>query len=151
MTKAGFAGSVLIFLMASSSVPMAFGLAGLSKPTWLSLICRNVSPLAGAACASPMMPTERGTPPATVHSTPVPAQVMHSRILRLLTPSSRCEVIPISFAALLACLGKTGEGQDLFPRGWRSPFRGHLFATPAGRDLQMDWAECMIAELFTLL
>ena len=76
----------------------------------------------GAAVASPMMPTERGTPPATVHSTPVPAQVMHSRILRRLTPSSRCEVIPISFAALLACVGKTREARDLFPHGWCSAF-----------------------------
>jgi hypothetical protein len=33
-----------------------------------------------------MMPIERGVPPATVHTTPVPAQVMHSRILRRLTP-----------------------------------------------------------------
>ena len=40
----GFAGIALILLMASSSVPSAFGLAGLSKPTWLSLICRKVMP-----------------------------------------------------------------------------------------------------------
>src|SRR6478672_4973990 len=118
MTKDGFTGRVLILLIASSSVPMALGLAGLSKPTWLSLICRNVSPLGSAAVASPIMPMERGIPPAIVHRTPVPAQVMHSRILRLLTPSSRCEVIPISFAALLACVGKTGEARDLFPHGW---------------------------------
>ena len=32
------------------------------------------------------MPSERGTPPAMVHSTPVPAQVMHSSTLRRLTP-----------------------------------------------------------------
>ena len=37
----GFTGIALILLMASSSVPSAFGLAGLSKPTWLSLICRK--------------------------------------------------------------------------------------------------------------
>ena len=35
-----------------------------------------------------MMPIELGTPPAIVHRTPVPAQVMHSRILRRLTPRS---------------------------------------------------------------
>ena len=40
----GFTGIALILLIASSSVPSAFGLAGLSKPTWLSLICRKVSP-----------------------------------------------------------------------------------------------------------
>ena len=43
--KAGLAGSALTLPIASSSVPSAFGLAGLSKPTWLSLICRKVRPL----------------------------------------------------------------------------------------------------------
>ena len=47
----GFFGIALILLMASSSVPIAFGLAGLSKPTWLSLICRNVIPAGSAASA----------------------------------------------------------------------------------------------------
>jgi hypothetical protein len=42
--KAGFSGSALILAIASSSVPRAFGLAGLSNPTWLSLICAKVSP-----------------------------------------------------------------------------------------------------------
>jgi hypothetical protein len=67
----------------------------LSNPTWLSLIYRKVSPLGSAAVASPMMPIERGMPPAIVHKTPVPAQVMHSRILRRLTPcpSSRSKAI----------------------------------------------------------
>ncbi|MHC2817336.1 hypothetical protein ACVMBY_000896 [Bradyrhizobium huanghuaihaiense] len=41
-----------------------------------------------AASAESMMPSERGTPPVTVQSTPVPAQVMHSSTLRRLTPSS---------------------------------------------------------------
>ena len=48
--KAGFFGSALTLAMASSSVPSAFGLAGLSKPTWLSLICRKVRPCASCAC-----------------------------------------------------------------------------------------------------
>jgi hypothetical protein len=39
-----FFGSALILAIASSRVPSAFGLAGLSKPTWLSLICRKVRP-----------------------------------------------------------------------------------------------------------
>ena len=47
--------------------------------------------LALPAAASPMIPSEWGTPPATVHSTPVPTQVMHSSTLRRLTPSSRSE------------------------------------------------------------
>src|SRR5207248_2704927 len=45
-----------------------------------------------------MIPSERGTPPATVHSTPVPAQVMHSSTLRRLTPG--CSLSPM---ALLPC------------------------------------------------
>ena len=84
--KDGFFGIALILLMASSSVPSAFGLAGLSKPTWLSLICRKVMPAGSAACAEPTRPSERGTPPEMVQSTPVPAQVMHSSTWRRLTP-----------------------------------------------------------------
>src|SRR5581483_7667703 len=38
-----------------------------------------------------MMPSECGTPPDTVHKTPVPTQVMHSSTLRRLTPSSRSD------------------------------------------------------------
>ena len=40
-----------------------------------------------------MMPMERGIPPDTVHRTPVPAHVMHSRMRRL-TPSSGLEAMP---------------------------------------------------------
>src|SRR4029078_8501059 len=58
-------------------------------PIWLSLICRNVIPPAPCAMASSMMPSERGTPPATVHSTPVPTQLTHSSTLGRLGPSSR--------------------------------------------------------------
>ena len=39
----GFAGSVLILPIACWSVPIELGLAGLLKPTWLSLICRKVN------------------------------------------------------------------------------------------------------------
>ena len=96
--KAGLFGSALTLADASSSVPSAFGLAGLkSKPIWLSLICRKVSPFPSAASASSMRPAERGTPPEMVHSTPVPTHVMHSRTLRRLTPSSRS-------CSLIACL-----------------------------------------------
>ena len=86
--KAGLVCMALIRSIASSSVPLALGLAGLSKPIWLSLICRNVSPLASAASAWSIRPSECGTPPLMVHSTPVPTQVMHSSTLRRLTPSS---------------------------------------------------------------
>ena len=82
----GFAGMPLILAIASSRVPIAFGLAGLSKPTWLSLICRKVRPAGWAACAAPTSPSERGTPPEMVQSTPVPAHVMHSSTRRRLTP-----------------------------------------------------------------
>src|SRR5262245_1587418 len=87
--KEGFAGSDLTLAMASSSVPITLGLAGLSNPTWLSLICRKVSLLGGAASAPSMIPSESGTPPEIVHSTPVPAQVMHSNTFRRLTPALR--------------------------------------------------------------
>src|SRR5262249_41902535 len=33
-----------------------------------------------------MIPTDRGTPPETVHKTPVPAHIMHSNTFRRLTP-----------------------------------------------------------------
>src|SRR5258705_11162494 len=82
--KDGFTGIALILVIASSRVASALGLAGLSNPTWLSLICRKVRPPASCAMASSMMPRERGTPPEMVHRTPVPAQVMHSRTLRRL-------------------------------------------------------------------
>src|ERR1700729_3622574 len=100
MAKAGLIGSALTLTMASSSVPSAFGLAGLSKPTWLSLSCRKLRLLDPCACASPMMPSECGRPPEIVHSTPVPAQVIHSRTLRRLTPSSRSDPIAISLEAI---------------------------------------------------
>src|SRR3984885_3408763 len=125
MAKVGLIGSALTLTMASSSVPSAFGLAGLSKPTWLSLSCRKVRLLDVCACASPMMPSECGTPPEIVHSTPVPAQVMHSRTLRRLTPSSRSDPIAISLEAdargrhggggCSASEGLIGGGPCLFP------------------------------------
>ena len=70
--KAGLVGIALMRAIASSSVPLALGLAGLSKPIWLSLICRKVRPLASAAIASSTSPSECGTPPEMVHSTPFP-------------------------------------------------------------------------------
>src|SRR5262249_9465943 len=85
--NAGFTGSDLTLPIASSSVPITFGLAGLSEPPWLALICRKVSLPASAARAPSTIPSERGTPPAIVHNTPVPAQVMHSNTFRRLMPA----------------------------------------------------------------
>ncbi len=111
--KAGFFGSALTLAMASSSVPSAFGLAGLSKPTWLSLICRKLRPRTSCALASPMRPSECGTPPETVHSTPVPTQVMHSSTLRRLTPSSRSD-------SLIASLLRSQNGRAMGLLGTRA-------------------------------
>src|SRR5436189_3566101 len=118
----GLAGSDLILPMASCSVPIALGLAGLSKPTWLSLICRKVSLLGSAASAWSMMPSDRGTPPDIVHSTPVPAQVMHSSTLRRCIPRLSSllldSVICISPALCgRTDVGETGRESALFPDG----------------------------------
>jgi hypothetical protein len=45
----GLTGNAFTRSIASSSVPLAFGLAGFSKPMWLSLICRKVKPFCSAA------------------------------------------------------------------------------------------------------
>ena len=80
ITKAGrvFTTSSLTLPIASCSVPSASGFAGLLKPIWLSLICRNVNVEASAARASPIRPKDFGTPRESVHKIPVPAQTMHS-------------------------------------------------------------------------
>jgi hypothetical protein len=65
-----------------------------------------------------MIPSESGTPPEIVHSTPVPAQVKHSNTFRRLTPA-----FPLLFVESLigvlrdssACLELTGLTRDLFP------------------------------------
>src|SRR5829696_7859343 len=83
----------LILATASRRVESASGFAGLSKPTWLSLICRKVSWLAARALAASALArlTERGKPPLSIQRTPVPAQVMHSRKPRRSMPSSSSE------------------------------------------------------------
>src|SRR5262249_51884098 len=104
--------------MASSSVPITLGLAGLSKPMWLSLICRKVSLPGWAASAPSMIPSESGTPPEIVHSTPVPAQVMHSNTFRRLTPA-----FPLLFVESLMVVlrprwvnqSRPDQRRDLFP------------------------------------
>src|SRR6267154_231838 len=89
MMKDGLIGIAFTLATASRSVPSASGFAGLLKPMWLSLICRNVNPVGSAASASPINPTEWGTPPLTVQSTPVPAQTMHSSTSRRPNPCPR--------------------------------------------------------------
>jgi hypothetical protein len=91
--KDGLTDSDFTRAMHSSSVPLTLGLAGLSKPMWLSLIWRKVKPFCCAAIASSMMPSDAGTPPATVQSAPVPAHVVHSRTLRRFMPSSRVLIV----------------------------------------------------------
>ena len=54
----GLSGNAFTRPIASSNVPLALGLAGLSKPMWLSLICRKVKPFCFAATASSMIPSE---------------------------------------------------------------------------------------------
>src|SRR6266478_7193095 len=89
MMKDGLIGIAFTLATASRSVPSASGFAALSKPMWLSLICRKVNPVDSAAMASPIMPTEWGTPPLTAQSTPVPAQTMHSSTSRRPNPWPR--------------------------------------------------------------
>src|ERR1700737_1815568 len=86
MMKDGLIGIAFTLATASRSVPSASGFAALSKPMWLSLICRNVNPVGSAATASPISPPEWGTPPLTAQSTPVPAQTMHSSTSRRPNP-----------------------------------------------------------------
>src|SRR6476620_3634615 len=77
--KEGFTGKALILAIASCSVPRALGFAGLSKPTWLSEICRKVkAPLASSAAFASPMEIELGRPPLSAQSMPVPAQIIHS-------------------------------------------------------------------------
>src|ERR1700687_2463274 len=89
MMKDGLIGIAFPLATASRNVPSASGFAALSKPMWLSLICRNVNPVDSAASASPIIPTEWGTPPLTAQSTPVPAQTMHSSTSRRPNPCPR--------------------------------------------------------------
>ena len=101
--KAGLVVTAFTLAMASRSVPSASGLAGLRKPIWLSLICRKVKPADSAAKASPSRPKDFGTPPDSVHNTPVPAQIIHSSAPPRLTPASsvfrlRSSLIIVSFA-----------------------------------------------------
>ena len=144
-------GSDLTFAMASSSVPITLGLAGLSKPMWLSLICKKVSLLAWAASAPSMIPSESGTPPEIVHSTPVPAQVMHSNTFRRLTPaflSLFVESLIVVLRDSSACLVVTGPTRDLFPDHGRvkTSARTRNLKSVAAAGIELP-AACRIAAL----
>src|SRR6185437_2446278 len=103
------------------SVAVVFGLAGLSKPRWLSLICTKLKSLAGAAASAAPISRERGMPPAIDQTMAVPAQVMHFKTLRRSVPPG-C-VVP--FMVIPAAPGptagpvaaKTGGRRGVFPSG----------------------------------
>lgn len=80
----GFAGIVAMRPITSSNVPLVFGLTGSAKPMWLPLIRRKLRPPNSCAIASSTKPSECSAPPVIVHSTPMPAQVMHFSSLRRL-------------------------------------------------------------------
>src|SRR5271154_1542346 len=82
--NAGASGIAAILSIAAPSVARASGLAGFSKPTWLSEIWTKEK-LPSAAFAEPIS-RDDGTPPAIVQTTPVPAHSMHSKVCRRLKP-----------------------------------------------------------------
>src|SRR5271169_1941451 len=92
--NAGLPGIARTLSIAASRVARASGLAGLEKPMWLSEIWTKENPLS-AALAEPMR-REAGTPPATVHRTPVPAQSMHLRVSRRSRPPASSLVMGLS-------------------------------------------------------
>jgi hypothetical protein len=121
--KAGLVVTAFTLAMASRSVPSASGLAGLLKPIWLSLICRKVKPADSAAKASPSRPKDFGTPPDSVHNTPVPrpdhtferAPSAYARLISFPPPL----VTHHRLLRSLACAPRdkeTGVGDDLFPQ-----------------------------------
>src|SRR5215467_11869961 len=102
--NAGLAGMAWTLVMASSSVASGLGLAGRSKPIWLSEICRKLSP-APWAWALPSK-ADDGTPPDTVHNTPVPAQSMHSSAPRRSTVKVSAKVLALSSFALVMVVSR---------------------------------------------
>src|SRR4051794_9049731 len=127
--KDGLAGIALIFATASRRVASASGFAGLSKPTWLSLICRNVRALLVRALAASALarPIERGRPPLSIQRTPVPAQVMHARKPRRLMPSSS----GVGFWFVGSFIGSPPEGfRPSRPRPAQLPVYSRLMRAP---------------------
>src|ERR1700730_8734338 len=109
--NSGAADSPLILSTAAFSVPDTSGLAGLLNPMWLSLICTKLSsPLASAVfnSESRLRLYDFNTPPCITQKAPVPAQAMHFRKPRRLTPSLLWSCKSSSFflsdiLALLVC------------------------------------------------
>ncbi len=91
MMKAGSPGIASTLSIAASKVFRASGLAGFEKPMWLSDSCTKEKP-PSAALAEPIR-RDDGTPPATVQTTPVPAQSMHFRDCRRSRPPSSCREV----------------------------------------------------------
>ena len=78
--KAGLGSIALMRASAAWNVPSASGFAPPLNPMWVSLICTKLQLPSSAASAvrGPRL-RERGTPPASVQTRPVPVQAMHER------------------------------------------------------------------------
>src|SRR5437588_736308 len=108
---------------------------------WLSLICRNVKPVASAAWASPSRLNDFGTPPESVHNMPVPAQIMHSSAPRRLMLSCSSVSFSLITISLLgrgarendASLKETRRSSDLFP-ATEKICRGNRPMVPTARN-----------------
>src|SRR6266849_6300442 len=107
--NSGAAVSPLILSTAAFSVTATSGLAGLLNPIWLSLICTKLSsPLASAVFNSErrLRLYDFNTPPCITQRAPVPAQAMHFRKPRRLTPSLlwSCKSSSFFFSDILTLL-----------------------------------------------
>src|SRR5271168_204901 len=112
--SAGLSGVARTLSTAALKVARASGLAGFSKPMWLSEIWTKEKPLS-AAFAEPIS-REEGTPPATVHTTPVPAHSMHFRVCRRSGPPMLSFAMDLSSIRRRApVMEKTRERSRLFP------------------------------------
>jgi hypothetical protein len=93
-------------------------LAGLSKPTWLSLICRKVSPAALAGLRVADDP-ERMRQPARhgpQHAGDGPGHVFQD--FGRLTPSWRCEFMLISFAPCVGLAARRSQMPEIYSRAF---------------------------------
>src|SRR5262249_26410074 len=89
----------LILAMASWKVARTSGFASPLKPMWLSLIwTKRKSPAASWPVVGWASARDERTPPATVQTSPVPAQVMHSRKPRRLRPSAECSWVSVAMS-----------------------------------------------------
>src|SRR3954453_7524714 len=126
--------------IAAARVPGVSVLGAFLKPIWLSLIWTKLSARPGAAVAAlaGLIRLERGTPPATVQSTPAPAQTMHSSTPRRLVPEGEAISGNVLSCASMSVSGKWLRGID---RGWRPFIRGRCrksVVSPAERGSERD-------------